>query len=176
MGQIVISGRLGSIADLTTPSLLQNAAYKLGQIVELWDDLYKARSVYVYVKSAAALTQYQPYVLSYTGTSGAEVTTAAPFTLAAPGLQVVLPQVNFTSGYYGWVLIEGEGKTLMTSETYAVGDFLRGINAGAYLHVDGTSGATTYTVNSCAVCREAGSTAVARKVYLINRQAALNAS
>ena len=162
--------------DLITPSSTQK--YKLGTIVEVVEKAaissetasYAVKK-YIYVKSHAGLTAYQPYVLLEGSTAGAEIATAAPSTLAAPGQKVVVPQVAFTSGYYGFVLFEGDGKVLMTAETYAVGDFLQILNAGTALVVDGTSGSTTKLVNSCAICKEAGSTAVARNFYLFRDKA-----
>lgn len=151
--------------DLITPTSTQK--YPLGTILETIDKDKKAVAKYIYVKSHGALTAYQPYVLNYTGTAGSEVKTAAPATLAAPGQKVVIPQVAFTSGYYGFVLFEGDGKVLMTAQTYAVGDALQVLNAGTALVVDGTSGSTTVGINTSAICKEAGSTAVARDSYLL---------
>jgi hypothetical protein len=160
--------------DLTTPTSLQK--YPLGMVLTLEDGSKKTVRKYVYIKAHAALTQYQPYVLDIAATEGAEVATGAPATLAAPGRKVVVPQVAFTSGYYGFVLLEGDGKVLMTAETYAVGDHLQVLNAGTALVVDGTSGATTFSVNSCAICKEAGSDAVARDFWLFERQAVVAAT
>ena len=178
MGNLVnISGQatLGNVGDLTTPSSTQ--LYPLGTIMEFSNSDYTAVQKYMYVKSlSAGMTAYQPYAITFGSTAGAEIITIVPFTLAAPGSLICVPQVAFTASYYGWVLIQGDGKVLMTAETYAVGDYLRAINAGTYLHVDGTSGATTQTVNSCGICKEAGSTAVARKVFLLGASQAIAAS
>lgn len=165
---------LGSILDLTTPSSTRD--YPLGSVIQIFDDTTDVVSEYIYVKSHGALTQYQPYVLDYDGTDGYEVITKAPATLAAPGASIVIPQVAFTSGYYGWALIKGQGKVLMTAETYAVDDHLQVLNTGTALVVDGTSGSTAFSVNTSAVCKEAGTTAVARDVYLIGRQAVVAAT
>lgn len=159
--------------ELTQASSTQK--YPLGLILAIENgDGYQDR--YMYVKSHGALTQYQPYVLDFSSTAGSQFITGAPATLAAPGRQVVIPQIAVTSGYYAFVLIEGDGKVLMIAETYAVGDHLQILNAGAALVVDGTSGATTFSVNSCAVCKEAGTTAVARDVLLMARQAVVAAT
>jgi hypothetical protein len=72
----------------------------------------------------------------------------------------------FTDDYYGFVLLKGTGHVLMTAETYAVGDQLQILNTGTALVVDGSTGSTAYSVNSCGLCKEAGSTAAARDVYL----------
>lgn len=157
--------------DLTTPTSTQ--LYPLGKVIEVEEKANsssetatKATKKYIYVKSHAALTAYQPYALGESSTAGSEVITAAPATLAAPGQKVVIPQVGFTSGYYGFVLFQGDGSVLMTAETYAVGDYLQILNAGTAMVVDGTTGSPAKTVNSTAICKEAGSTAVARACYL----------
>ena len=166
---------MGNIADLVTPTSTQQ--YTLGDILCFSDADYKSIKKWMYVQSlSAGMTAYQPYAITYGSTAGSEYITIVPFTLAAPGQQICIPQVAFTASYYGWVQIQGDCKSLMTSETYAVGDYLRAINSGTYLHVDGTSGATTQTVNSCAICKEAGVTAVARKVMLLGNIAATNAN
>lgn len=177
MQHVILKQHVLSEVDLATPTSTQK--YPLGMIIDVTEKpapnstetASKAVKKYIYVKSHGALTVYQPYVLTESSTAGAEVQTAAPATLAAPGQKVVVPQVAFTSGYYGFVLLEGDGKVLMTAETYAVGDFLQILNAGTALVVDGTSGATAKLVNSCAICKEAGSTAVARNFYLFRDKA-----
>ena len=165
---------LGNLADLTTPTEAQN--YTLGEVVEIQDSASKAVSKYMYCKSHEALTQYEVYVVDYSSTAGSEVISAACATMAAPGRLVIVPQVAVTSGYYFWGLIEGEGHAIMTAETYAVGDHLQVLNAGDEMVVDGTSGSTAFSVNSCAICKEAGTTAVARDVYLFGRWAVVAAS
>ncbi len=165
---------LGNIGDLTTPT--STAQYPLGLVKVFKDTTNNTIAKYIYVKAHAALTAYQPYVLDPTGTAGADFTTLAPATIAAPGAQVVIPQVAFTSGYFGFVLLAGVGKVLMTAETYAVGDALQLLNTGTALVVDGTTGSTVTSVNTSAVCMEAGSTAVARACILLEGKAVVAAS
>ena len=175
MAKKVIGESIGDMSDLTTPSSTRK--YALGKIVTVEDDDYQVRQQFIYVKSHTTLTAYQPYVLNYGSTAGAEVVTAAPLTNSAPGSQVVVPQVAFTSGYYGFVQIEGDCKALMTTETYALGDILQLVTAATTLVVDGSTGSTTWsTGQQCAICREAGSTAVARKIYLIHKLSTIAAS
>ena len=174
MGNLLLNYSQVNEKDIITPTAV--AKYPLGFLLEVFDSVSKARKVFKYVKSHAALTAYQPYVISASGTVGSEIITAAPATLAAPGLLVCIPQVVIASGYYGFVLIEGEGKVLMTAQTYAAGDFLRLINAGTALLVEGTSGSTVQLVSSSAICKETGTTAVARKVYLLGDKAILAAT
>ena len=171
----VIGESLGSVQDLFAP--VSTAAYKLGKVVTVEDSTTKTQKKFMYVKSlSAGMTAYQPYAITFGSTSGAEVITIVPFTLAAPGLMVCVPQVAFTASYYGFVQIMGDCSALMTSETYAVGDYLRIINSGTYMKVDGTSGSTSQTVNSCGICKTAGSTAVAQAIYLFGETAVVPAT
>jgi hypothetical protein len=165
---------LSNMRDYITPTSARN--YDLGAILEIEDSSTQTVQKYMYVKSHTALIQYQPYVVSISGTTGSEVITAAPATLAAPGSLIGIPQVAFTSGYYGFVLIQGTGKVLMIAETYAVGDMLQILNTGTALVVDGTTGSTTFSVNTSAVCKEAGTTAVARAVNILGRPAVVAAT
>jgi hypothetical protein len=166
---------LGNISDLTTPTATQQ--YPLGFVATIDDSDVKMVKKYIYVKAHGALTQYQPYVLNFTGTSGAEVKTAAPATTAAPGQKVCVPQVAFTSTLlYGFVQIEGDCSCLLTSETYAVGDYMQILNTGTALVVDGTSGATVMLANSCAISKSAAGTATAQSIVLLNRWAVTAAS
>lgn len=173
MSILVTRFALGNEADLTTPTSTMD--YKLGEVVALSTSAASV-SKYIYVRAHAALTQYQPYVLDWTTTANEDLATGAPATLAAPGRLVVIPQVAFTDNYYGWVLVEGQGSVLMTAETYADGDHLQLLNAGTALVVDGTTGSTAVTVNSCAMCYAAGTTAVAKACYLFGRQAVIAAT
>jgi len=160
--------------DLIVPTATQ--VYRLGLVVETEDEDTKAIHKYIYVKSHTGLTAYQPYILGNSATAGSETITAAPATLAAPGSLVCVPQVAFTSGYYGFVQIQGTAYCLMTAETYAVGDTLQILNGGTAFVVDGTTGSPATTVNTSAISKEAGTTAVARLVYLIGRPAVVAAT
>lgn len=164
---------LGNWSDLTTPSSTQK--YPLGAIVAVYNDSDKAMSRYEYVKSHAALVQYTPYVIAYSTT--ANVVTAAVGTMGAPGSQVCVPQVAFTSGYYGFVLIEGKGKALTCTETYANGDFMQVVTSSpTAVVVDGTSGSTTMSVNSCAIILESGTTATSKNIYMFGKRAIVAAN
>jgi hypothetical protein len=165
---------LGNLRELTTPTV--NRTYLLGSIVEVEDTTTQTLQRYMYVKAYGALTVYQPYVMTNSGITGSEVTTSTPFTLAAPGSLVCVPQVAFPSGYYGFVLIQGTGKVMMSAETYALGDMLQILNNGVSLVVDGSSGAPVLSVMTSAVCRESGNTAIARNVYLFGRPAVVSAT
>jgi len=166
---------LGNEADLTTPTSTQ--VYPLGYRTTIYDSATKMEKEFIYVKSHAGLTQYQPYVLNWTGTAGSEVKTAAPATTAAPGQMVCVPQVAFTSGYYGFVQIKGDCTCLLANETKAVGDYLQVLNTGTTLVVDGTSSSTVLLGNSCAVSKSAttdGTSGVA--IILIGKWAVTAAS
>ena len=160
--------------DLTTPTEAQK--YALGKVITVIDSAKKAVKKFMYVKSHGALTQYQPYMISFSSTAASEVITAAPATLAAPGALIGVPQVAFTSGYYGFIQIQGDCTVLMTAETYAVGDHLQILNTGTALVVDGTSGSTSRTTASIGIAKTAGTTAVARAQYLFGDRGVIAAS
>ena len=99
---------IGNIGDLTTPTSTQ--LYPLGMRRTFWDKSTSAGTItYIYVQASAALTQYGVYVLSFSNTAASEWTTGTPATLAVYQ-SIVVPQVTFTSLYYGWVAIEGYAK------------------------------------------------------------------
>jgi hypothetical protein len=137
--------------DLTTPTLEKNPTYPLGAIYNVVDtNNPSAIEQFMYVKSHAALTQYQPYTVVGASTASAEVVTAAPATLAS-GVTVCIPQVAFTSGYYGFVQIFGACTAKLAAETHVAGDYLELLTTGTTLIVDGTSGATAFSAKSVAV-------------------------
>lgn len=137
--------------DLTTPSSTINPTYALGYVYNFVDsDNPAAIKQFMYVKSHAALTQYQPYTVVGLNTAGSEVVTAAPVTLAS-GVTVCIPQVAFTSGYYGFVQVFGACTSKLANETHVAGDFLELLTTGTTLIVDGTSGSTAFSAKSVAV-------------------------
>jgi len=138
---------LGNQTDLTTPTEAQ--VYKLGTIVETIDEDTKSVHKYIYVKSHGALTQYQPYVVTASGTAGSEVITAAPVATASAVVLVGVPQVAFTSGYYGFVQIEGKGTAVIAASTgYVDGNAMEVIGAGTSLIAASTG--TVATINTSA--------------------------
>lgn len=137
--------------DLTTPTSSINPAYKLGAIYSMADsDNPSTVKLFMYVKAHTTLTVYQPYTVVCTNTAGAEVTTAAPATLAGY-VTVCIPQVAFTSGYFGFVQIFGQCTAKLSNQPHVPGDYLELLNAGTTLIVDGTSGSTAFTTNGVAV-------------------------
>lgn len=136
--------------DLTTPTADINPTYVLGGVYTFKDSSYPNMvKSFMYVKSHTTLTQYQPYMIVFSNTSGSEVITAAPTTQAS-GVTIGVPQVAFTSGYYGFVQIEGRATALLANETHVAGDYLELLNAGTSFVVDGTSGSTAYTAKGVA--------------------------
>lgn len=125
--------------DLTNPSSTRK--YDLGsQYVDVTgSDAIKTE--YIYIKSHGALTQYQPYQLSTSNTAGSEVISKAPATTDS-GATVVAPQVAVTSGYYAWVAYKGK-VTVLTTDTFAAGDYAEVLNAGTGLKLDGGSSGST---------------------------------
>lgn len=154
--------------DLTTPTSTQNPQYLLGDTIKIADSANPtSQKVFMYVKAHAALTAYQPYVISYAYTAGAEVVTAAPATQTSPIVTVCVPQVAFTSGYFGFVQIQGYCTLKMSAETYASGDPLEVINTGATFLVNGTSGTPLIDNKTAAICGATGSSAASVAGYLL---------
>ncbi|MEK9727920.1 MAG: hypothetical protein VW397_07450 [Candidatus Margulisiibacteriota bacterium] len=140
--------------DLTNPSSTRK--YKLGARYVDNSDTNAIKKEYVYVKAHGALTQYQPYQLSVVNTAGAEVSTKAPATTAS-GATVVAPQVAVTSGYYAWVPYRGI-VTVLTTDTFAAGDYAEVLNAGTGLKLDGgVSGSTAEGAGSVGIATTATS-------------------
>jgi len=140
--------------DLTNPSSTRK--YELGARYVDNSDTNAIKKEYVYVKAHGALTQYQPYQLSAVNTAGAEVSTKAPATTAS-GATVVSPQVAVTSGYYAWVPYKGI-VTVLTTDTFAAGDYAEVLNAGTGLKLDGgASGSTAEGAGSVGIATTATS-------------------
>lgn len=140
--------------DLTNPSSTRK--YELGARYVDNSDTNAIKKEYVYVKAHGALTQYQPYQISVVNTAGAEVSTKAPATTAS-GATVVVPQVAVTSGYYAWVAVKGI-VTVLTTDTFAAGDYAEVLNAGTGLKLDGgVSGSTAEGAGSIGIATTATS-------------------
>ena len=162
---------IGVWGDLTTASATQ--LYDLGRTITIKNDANSTVTEYIYLYATTGLTQYQPYQIVYGSTAGQEIGAGAPATLAAPGRQVVIPQMAVTTGYYFWGVISGDCTSLVPAVTYAVGDYLKLTNACTTLIVDGTSGSTSRSVNSCAISKTAGSTATGVAVWLLGISAVI---
>lgn len=127
--------------DITTPTSTLNGLYVLGQIYSFKDSSApNAVKQYMYIKANGALTQYQPYRIVNSGTSGAEWTTASFISLSAPVTLVGIPQVAFTSGYYGFIQIGGVATYKAPATTVAAGASLKAMTSGTALVVDSSTG------------------------------------
>lgn len=124
--------------SLTTPTSAQ--VYPLGSIYQFRDSAApNAVKTFMYVKATGALTLGVPYAIIGGATSGAEITTAAP-PAASGNIRVGIPQVAFTSGYYGWLQIVGVATFATGAVATTVGNTLKVLPAGVTL-VD-TTGTT----------------------------------
>ena len=163
---------LGNVTDLTNPTAVPK--YNLGTIIPRVSN--KANGLitkFIYVQAHEALTQFQPYVLDYSAIVGSEFLTGAPATLiAGAGRQVIIPQVAFTDAFFGFVLLQGDGKVIMTAETYAVGDHLQIKDGATKLNI---TGGTTFSENSAAICKEAGTNEAPRDTFLLGVRALVQA-
>lgn len=127
-------------------------------------------TTYKYVKAAADLTAYQPYVLVHNADG---VTTASPATSTVIKL-IGIPQAAMASAMFGWVAIGGLCKA--KTGIQAKGDTLEVINSGTTLIVDGSSGSPAETANTVAISCEAAAAAATVKVNLLNKRVAIAAS
>jgi len=158
-----------SETDITTPTSTQR--YPLGLQVTVEDSgAQDATKVFEYVKSHTTLVQYQPYVLNYIATAASEVVTAAPVTQTSPIVQVCVPQVGFTSGYYGFVQVQGQATAKVAAETYASGDPGEVLNAGTTFIVNGTSGVALVDNKTAMIYQATGSAAAAIAVFLVGNK------
>lgn len=146
------------------------AKYNIGAEVTVAKDGVAIPTTYKYVKAAAALTAYQPYVLKETADG---VTTAGPATSSVTKL-IGIPQVGIASAYFGWVAIKGECKA--KTGIQAKGDTLEVLNSGTTLVVDGSSGTPVETANTVGISMEAAAAAATVKVNLIGKRVQIAAS
>jgi len=137
--------------DLTTPSATRK--YALGLEVEVVDTDSDKIKKFVYVKAHGALTVNVPYVLRPSTVAGSELKTAAPITNATLAETVVVPQVAFTTGYYGFVQSEGQCEVAM-SGTHTVDDYLELTSAAVVLVPNGTSGSSVFDGKASAICAD----------------------
>ena len=159
-------------SDFSAASTTQK--YPLGFQVTV-ENTSGAASTYEYTyASGGALTVYQPYVFNLnSGLITTCLTLTAPVTLSAPGARAGVPQIAIASGSYGFVLVKGYGKALRKAETYIIGDFFKLSSGNTSFAVDGSSGSTIKTTGSFGITMEAGTTNVAKAVYLTGEQALL---
>lgn len=102
--------------DLITPTATQQ--YPLGYIHTIENPAATAAAVrkFMYVKSGGALTAYNVYLIDFSSTAATELVTGTPAT-SAVYRRYGVPQVAFTSGYYGFVAIEGDVTIASTGNT-----------------------------------------------------------
>lgn len=146
------------------------AQYNIGAEVTVAKDGVSIPTTYKYVKAAANLTAYQPYVLVDNADG---VTTASPATSTVIKL-IGIPQVNITTAYFGWVAVKGACKA--KTGIQAKGDTLEVINSGTTLIVDGSSGSPAETANTVGISMEAAAAAATVEVNLIGKRVAIAAS
>ncbi|RPH74536.1 hypothetical protein EHM76_03395 [bacterium] len=168
---LIINNRiaLGNIRDLSTPTSTQQ--YKLGSIVEVEDTTTNAVKRYMYVKSHTGLTAYQPYLITNLASSASQWITAAPATLASAVNLIGVPQVAFTSGYFGFVLISGRCSVLV-DRAVTSGWTLECLNAGTSL----AGIATTELIGTIGIAISSTTGAGAATAFLSGRRAEIRAT
>lgn len=100
-----------------------------------------------------AVTKGRPYVMSYSGTYGPQATTPATEVTHHKN-EIVIALETAAINTIALFQIGGPVEEAYVY-TAAVGDHLEVLNAGTYLVVDGTSGSTTRSIKSTAICMEA---------------------
>ena len=162
--------------DITTPTSAQK--YPLGYIHTTYaSDAITEVTEWIYIQAlGAALTAYIPKVLTLGGVAAGTFIPSAPVTLGAPGARVIVPQVAFTSGYYGFAAIKGVCTAAVKAETYVVGDAAQLLSGGVTLVVDGSTGDKVRLVNTCGFYMAGGTTALNKKVCLLGEQAVIAAT
>ncbi len=154
--------------DIINPS--SAAKYPLGLEINVLTTTNEIKK-FKYVKSHGALTAYVPYQINGSHTSGSETITAAPATLASAVNLIGVPQVAFTSGYYGFVQIEGVC-TAVCDRGVTAGWSLEAFNSGTSL----AGIAATVLVGTIGYVITTTTAAVATSVMLIGKRAEIRAS
>ena len=139
--------------------------YPLGTKIEVNDTSKGQASVFVYVKAHAALNLGQPVNL-IEGTGGdAELVTAAFAAIATGAGELIgYPTTAVTSGYYFWAQVSGV--ITAAAGTVAAGDYVRVIESGTTVTVDGTTGSTSRKSTSCGLAKTATSGGLATIVVM----------
>ena len=155
---------LGSENDLANPS--STALYPLGYIAEVEDSATKTVKKFVYVYASVALTAYVPYFIGWSSTSGQEVKAASMASSTTVYRTIGIPQVAFTSGYFGFVQIQGDCLANLAGAA-TVGHVL--VGKGNAVTVLTTAGNATITDAVLAMNKTASTTAGCG-IYLFNRE------
>uniref|UniRef100_A0A6M3LLL5 Uncharacterized protein n=1 Tax=viral metagenome TaxID=1070528 RepID=A0A6M3LLL5_9ZZZZ len=162
---------LGSENDLANPTSTAN--YPLGYIAEVEDSATKTVKKYIYVYASTTLTAYVPYLIGWSSTSGQEVIAAAVATSAAVYRTIGVPQVAFTSGYFGFVQIQGDCLANIHTGGATAGHCLA--SKGDNVSVFETLGAATITSAAVGMSKETTTTSGAA-IYLFGREVFVPAS
>ena len=151
---------LGNELDLTVPTSTQG--YPLGMIYECEDSSTKTIKKFMYIYGGGGLTAYVPYAISFASTSAQEITAITPASFASPGSLICIPQVAFTSGYYGFVQIQGN----CTAACGTVTATYNLICVTPYVTLTYASGTTTTSTNTVGFMVD-NTVAATSSIYLI---------
>ena len=155
---------------LVTPSSTQQ--YELGTEIVVFEKANnssetasKAIKRFKYVKASAALTANQAYVITLSGTVGAEIGIATP---ATNGVAMACGVANFavTSGYYFFIQTEGDTQITSAGATTAgdTGKLTNGVTTVA------DESGTTVTAKTIGFIKNTLGSAGLATVYLINQK------
>lgn len=156
--------------DIANPTSAQK--YPLGMEVCIQDEASGDVTKYIYLKAASALVAGQPYsIVEDDGTAG-EITTASFITLASAIVLVGVPQVAFTTAYYGFVAIQGTVNAKVAGATTA-GHRLEVFTSGSAFT---TEAAATLSINSAGMAITTVTGADTTAVMLAGRRVEVQAT
>lgn len=159
-----------SEVDLVTPT--STAKYPLGFQITVGEKANissetasTASKRFVYVKASAALTAKNVYLIQPSGTAGGEVGTATPAT-SSVAMGCGVANVAFTSGYFGFLQIEGDTQITSAGATTAgnTGKLANGVTT-----VTDEAG-TAVTAKTIGYIKNTLGAAGTANVYLINQK------
>lgn len=156
---------LGNISDTTITSTTQSTVYKLGDVVDVFDEDSKVTTKYMYIYARASLAQYGLYQITYTGVSGQEVGATTFPASSAVYIRVCVPQVAIASGSYGWVAIQGNCNITSTTDVTS-GEYGDGIKSIATC----TDSGATKTIYSVGLFKAARTGSGTVAFYLFNER------
>lgn len=170
MQHIVETQTVFDEVDLVTPTSTQK--YPLGKKVRIREAANSASETastatkeYIYVKASAALTAKGAYVITPSGTAGAELGTGTPAT-SSVAVRAGIAPVAFTSGYFGFLQIEGDA-SIVSYGAVTAGDTLKLINTSIRL---ADEAGTTPTAKTIGIAKaNAATSALTISAYLVNQ-------
>ena len=143
-----------NIDDLNSSSATMK--YPVGAKVCIKDEDKAAPDEYIYVKAHENLSLGQPVNVIEGSGGNAEIVTDEFVEIAVGAGELIgYPTTDVTSGHYFWAQISGV--ITAAAGTVAAGDYVRVIEGGSTVVVDGETGATTRGATSWGLAKTATS-------------------